>query len=259
MGQLGWPFFALNMLNMALKLAKNNQINEDIASNSHNEQSSLWNRKDGFYYNAIRLIPIYATLTLELGVLKILPGFKKRMDWFTENRPEFVTKNIISNMMSIAKQILEKVLDNTEFLSKYGIYSLSPYHTDNIYKMEVNGQIFSVDYWPGNSKSGMFAQLPVPISQSSSSVDQIPWFVQDKNWIPSTDQPSSAIGGSPTATPLLLPLSPPPSNVSDKLRSLYQNLIQSPFFDQYSITFIDAKLNNGYKAWTDWVILVNFS
>ncbi|CAH7673769.1 hypothetical protein PPACK8108_LOCUS8661, partial [Phakopsora pachyrhizi] len=86
-----------------------------------------------------------------------------------------------------------------------------------------------------------------------------PWFVQDKNLIPSTDQPSSTIGGSPTATPLLLLLSPPPSNVSDNLRSLYQNLIRSPFFDKYSITFIDAKLNKGHKALTNWVILVNLS
>ncbi|KAI8459085.1 hypothetical protein BY996DRAFT_8549348 [Phakopsora pachyrhizi] len=52
--------------------------------------------------------------------------------------------------------ILEKALDKTEFLSIYGICSLSLYHTDNSYKMEVNGQTFSVDYWPGNSKSGMF-------------------------------------------------------------------------------------------------------
>ncbi|CAH7676987.1 hypothetical protein PPACK8108_LOCUS12097 [Phakopsora pachyrhizi] len=68
-GTAWMAFFALNMLNMALELAKNNQVNEDIASkffehflfiseamtfgNPHNEQSSLWNSKDGFYCNAI--------------------------------------------------------------------------------------------------------------------------------------------------------------------------------------------------------------
>ncbi|CAH7669008.1 hypothetical protein PPACK8108_LOCUS3566 [Phakopsora pachyrhizi] len=244
-GTAWMAFFALNMLNMALKLAKNNQVNEDIASNSHNEQSSLWNSKDGFYYNAIRLIPIYATLTLELGVLKILPGFKKRMDWFTENRPEFVTKNIISNMMSIAKQLPRTPRRLRSSADHYFAESAPPTTAESVSSTNNGGHF-------GTANSGFEGQ-------SSSSVDQIPWFVQDKNWIPSTDQPSSAIGGSPTATPLLLPLSPPPSNVSDKLRSLYQNLIQSPFFDQYSITFIDAKLNKGYKAWTNWVILVNFS
>ncbi|CAH7687191.1 hypothetical protein PPACK8108_LOCUS21939 [Phakopsora pachyrhizi] len=115
-GTAWMAFFALNMFNMALELAKNNQANEDIASKffehflfiseamtfgtPHNEQSSLWNSKDGFYYSPKRLISFYATLTLELGVLKRIPVFKKRMDWFTENRPEFVTKNIIANMMA---------------------------------------------------------------------------------------------------------------------------------------------------------------
>ncbi|CAH7685610.1 Six-hairpin glycosidase-like protein [Phakopsora pachyrhizi] len=202
-GTAWMAFFALNMLNMALELAKHNQVYEDIASkffehflfiseamtfgNPHDEQSSLWNDEDGFYYDAISwgngnsqqlpvrslvgLIPLYATLTLEPGVLKRFPGFKKRMDWFTENRPEFVTKNIIANMTGVGKherkllalanevrlkRILEKMLDETEFLSEYGIRSLSLYHKDNPYKMEVNGQIFSVDYWPGDSKSGMF-------------------------------------------------------------------------------------------------------
>ncbi|CAH7688325.1 hypothetical protein PPACK8108_LOCUS23278 [Phakopsora pachyrhizi] len=97
-GTAWMAFFALNILNIALETTS----------------------KDGFYYNAISwgngnsqqlavrslvgLIPIYVTLTLELGVLKRFPEFKKRVDWFTENRPEFVTKNIIANMMGIGKQ-----------------------------------------------------------------------------------------------------------------------------------------------------------
>lgn len=196
-------FFALNMLNMALELAKHNPVYEDIASkffehflfiseamtfgDPNDEQSSLWNDDDGFYYDAISwgvghsqqlpvrslvgLIPLYATLTLEPGVLKRFPGFKKRMDWFIENRPELASKNIIANMRGVGKNerkllalanekrlksILERMLDETEFLSAYGIRSLSLHHKDNPYKMEVNGQEFSVDYWPGDSKSGMF-------------------------------------------------------------------------------------------------------
>ncbi|KAG0149382.1 hypothetical protein CROQUDRAFT_330424 [Cronartium quercuum f. sp. fusiforme G11] len=196
-------FFALNMLNIALELAKHNPVYEDIASkffehflfiseamtfgDPHDEQSSLWNDEDGFYYDAISwgvgnsrqmpvrslvgLIPLYATLTLEPGVLKRFPGFKKRMDWCIENRPELVSKNIIANMKGVGKnerkllalanesrlkRILERMLDETEFLSEYGIRSLSLYHKENPYKMEVNGQEFSVDYWPGDSKSGMF-------------------------------------------------------------------------------------------------------
>ncbi|KAI9600924.1 hypothetical protein H4Q26_000718 [Puccinia striiformis f. sp. tritici PST-130] len=193
----------LNMLNMALELAKHNPVYEDIASkffehflfiseamtfgDSNDEQSSLWNDEDGFYYDAISwgvgnstqlpvrslvgLIPLYATLTLEPGVLKRFPGFKKRMDWFIENRPELATKGIIANMRGVGKherkllalanedrlkRILERMLDESEFLSAYGIRSLSLYHKENPYKMQVNGEEFSVEYWPADSKSGMF-------------------------------------------------------------------------------------------------------
>ncbi|EFP74356.1 uncharacterized protein PGTG_00312 [Puccinia graminis f. sp. tritici CRL 75-36-700-3] len=202
-GTAWMAFFALNMLNMALELAKHNPVYEDIASkffehflfiseamtfgDPHDEQSSLWNDEDGFYYDAISwgvgnstqlpvrslvgLIPLYATLTLEPGVLKRFPGFKKRMDWFIENRPELATKGIIANMSGVGKherkllalanedrlkRILERMLDESEFFSAYGIRSLSLYHKENPYKMHVNGEEFSVDYWPADSKSGMF-------------------------------------------------------------------------------------------------------
>jgi len=154
-------FFCLNMLNIALELAKHNPTYEDIASKfvppsslpplslllltladsfprrvfslrrffehflfisdamtfegPKEESQSLWNEEDGFYYDAISwgpghtqqipihslvgLIPLYATLTLEPDVIKRFPGFKKRMDWFLENRPELSQRNI-ANMKS---------------------------------------------------------------------------------------------------------------------------------------------------------------
>ena len=114
---------------MALELAKHNEVYEDIASKffehfifiadamtykgSHDEDISLWNEEDGFYYDAISfnprhsmqmkikslvgLIPLYATLTLEPSTINRFPGFKKRMDWFIENRPE-VSKRNMANM-----------------------------------------------------------------------------------------------------------------------------------------------------------------
>jgi len=71
--------------------------------------TSLWNEKDGMYYDAIQwghssmqlpvrslvgLIPLYATLTLEPSVVNRFPGFKKRMEWFIENRPEVSSRNM---------------------------------------------------------------------------------------------------------------------------------------------------------------------
>jgi len=76
---------------------------------------SLWNEEDGFYYDSIQfgpghsyqmairslvgLIPLYATLTLEPSVINRFPGFKKRMEWFIDNRPEVAQRNM-ANMKS---------------------------------------------------------------------------------------------------------------------------------------------------------------
>ena len=77
---------------------------------SGDDEVSLWNEQDGMYYDAIQfgpgntmqlpvrslvgLIPLYATLVLEPAVISRLPSFKKRMDWFIENRPELSERNI---------------------------------------------------------------------------------------------------------------------------------------------------------------------
>ncbi|KDQ21556.1 hypothetical protein BOTBODRAFT_25994 [Botryobasidium botryosum FD-172 SS1] len=195
-------FFCLNMLNMALELSKTNPTYEDIASKffehfifiadamtfkgTGDNEASLWNEEDGFYYDAIQwdsgytmqlpvrslvgLIPLYATLTLEPDVVNRLPGFKKRMDWFIHHRSEMAQRNM-ANMKAAGKgnrillalaskerlvRILERMLDESEFLSDHGIRSMSLYHKDHPYGMDVHGQHFGVEYWPGDSKSGMF-------------------------------------------------------------------------------------------------------
>lgn len=113
-------------LNIALELAKHNPVYEDIASkffehfifiadamtyrDSDDSDLSLWNEQDGLYYDAIQfgpqnsmqlpvrslvgLIPLYATLVLEPATINRFPGFKKRMEWFIDNRPELSQRNI---------------------------------------------------------------------------------------------------------------------------------------------------------------------
>jgi hypothetical protein len=191
----------LCMLNIALELAKHNKTYEDIASKffehfilisdamsfrSGGGEKSLWNDEDGFYYDAISwggpwsqqmkvrslvgLIPLYAVLTLEPELINKFPSFKRRMDWFIQNRHDVAERNIASMrkrgkderllLSLVSKERLEKILkrmlDETEFLAEHGIRSLSKYHEDHPISMDVNGQQFKVSYVPGDSDSGLF-------------------------------------------------------------------------------------------------------
>ena len=150
------------------------------------EEKPLWNDEDGFYYDAISwggpwshqmpvrslvgLIPLFATLTLEPEVINRFPNFRKRLEWLTDNRREVTQRNIASIrrrgkgdrlLLSLVneerlKRILTRMLDEGEFLSEYGIRSMSRYHKDWPYSMNVNGQHFEVKYLPGDSDSGLF-------------------------------------------------------------------------------------------------------
>ncbi|KAI9680199.1 MAG: hypothetical protein M1829_001436 [Trizodia sp. TS-e1964] len=199
----GWmAFYCLSMLNIALELAKYRRTYEDrVASKffehfilisdamtfrAGDEKTSLWNEEDGFYYDAISwggpwtqqmpvrslvgLIPLFAVLTLEPELIKRFPAFKKRVDWFLENRHDIAERNTASmkhrgkdnrlllSLVSKARleKILKRMLDESEFLSDYGIRSLSKHHKDHPYSMEVNGQEFKVSYSPGDSESAVF-------------------------------------------------------------------------------------------------------
>ncbi|KUI74038.1 hypothetical protein VM1G_09281 [Cytospora mali] len=199
----GWmAFYCLCMLNISLELAKHRRIYEDIASKffehfilisdamtfrtGQKDEASLWNEEDGFYYDAISwggpyiqqlpvrslvgLIPMYATLTLEPELINKLPSFKRRMEWFMQNRCDVAERNMFSIrkrgkgnriLLSIVSKdrlikLLERMLSEDEFLSPYGIRSLSKYHEKHPYSMNVNGQEFKVGYVPGDSDSGLF-------------------------------------------------------------------------------------------------------
>jgi hypothetical protein len=191
--------YCLNMLAIALELAKDDPAYEDVASKffehfvniAHamndmgTEGISLWDNQDGFYYDVLHLpsgddhflkirslvglIPLFAVETLEPEIVDRLPGFKRRMQWFIDNHadvPEHIemtqrSARGVRRLLSLAnrkqlKRILSRMLDETEFLSPYGVRSLSRYHLDHPYEVQVNDHISRVDYEPAESTSGIF-------------------------------------------------------------------------------------------------------
>jgi hypothetical protein len=156
------------------------------AMNSHGESElGLWDDRDGFYYDKlvlpdgsphpmrvrsiVGLLPMLAVETLQPAVLDRLPDFKRRVEWFIANRPE-LSRNVASmatdgmesrRLLAVLdgdrlKGLLKFMLDETEFLSDYGVRSVSKYHKDHPLSVELNGQEFRVDYEPGESTSGLF-------------------------------------------------------------------------------------------------------
>jgi hypothetical protein len=193
--------FCLNMLKIALELAVENRAYEDIASKffehflyiasatNGDEETSLWDDDDGFYYDRLHvpnpgggstrtytrvrsmvgLITLFAVDTLEPSLIEKLPGFRKRMEWFLQNRPD-LCKNVASmtrggagerRLLSVVpRQRLERVLrymcDENEFLSPHGLRSVSRVHKDHPFLLRIDGQSYGVDYEPAESSTGLF-------------------------------------------------------------------------------------------------------
>ncbi len=191
--------FALNMLRIALELAMNNNVYEDLATkffehflyiadameNMSDNNKGLWDDEDEFYYDALKmadntsvklkvrsvvgLIPLFAVEVIDHQTLQKLPKFAQRLRWFLDNRPEL--SNLVSHwdvqgrdeqhLLSLLrghrmKKILQRMLDENEFLSEFGVRALSKYHEAHPYVFNVGEQSFSVAYVPGESYSDMF-------------------------------------------------------------------------------------------------------
>lgn len=154
------------------------------AMNSFNGEA-LWDEQDGFYYDrlhtdgyrtllrlrsAVGLIPLFAVEILRADVIDKLPGFKKRMQWFLEHRKD-LAQNIsymVGNehgsgtyLLAIpSKERLQRVvkylMSEKEFLSDYGVRSVSKYHEANPYTFWAGEESYTTKYTPGESDSGLF-------------------------------------------------------------------------------------------------------
>ena len=191
--------YALNLLAIAMELAKEDPAYEDVASkfwehflyiaramnNRGDEEIKLWDDQDGFFYDVLHLphgnplpmkvrsmvglIPLFAVETLEPELLERLSGFKRRMDWFIDNRADLTVNvacmrtmgNAERRLLSIVsrdqlRRVLQFMLDENEFLSPYGIRAISRFHKTNPYILQVNGTQHRVDYEPAESSTGLF-------------------------------------------------------------------------------------------------------
>jgi hypothetical protein len=190
--------YCLNMLAIALELAHENPAYEDVASkffehfvyiceamnNLGGERIELWDDKDGFFYDVLHLddgrnvplkvrsmvglIPLFGVETLDPKIVDRLPSFKRRLQWFIENRPELgnhvetqSTDEGPRRFLSLVnrhrlRRVLGYMLDENEFFSDYGIRVLSRYHLEHPYALPVNGMEYRVDYEPAESSTGLF-------------------------------------------------------------------------------------------------------
>ena len=191
--------YALNLLAIAMELAKDDPSYEDVASkfwehflyiaramnNRGDEEVKLWDEQDGFFYDVLHLpygtpqpmkvrsmvglIPLFAVETLEPEVLDQLTDFKRRMEWFIDNRSD-LTENVACmrtkgnaerRLLSIVnrdqlRRVLQLMLDENEFLSDYGLRAVSRFHLANPYILQVNGTQHRVDYEPAESTNNLF-------------------------------------------------------------------------------------------------------
>ncbi len=190
--------YCLNLMNIALELAKENPAYEDVASKffehfvhiarAMNDMAgqgiALWDEADGFYYDVLHLphckavplrvrsmvglIPLFATTTLEEETVNRFPGFKRRMQYFIDNYPELgmhietqATDKGLRRFLSLVnrdrlRRVLHYMLDESEFLAPHGIRSLSRYHLEHPYTLQLDDSSYEVGYEPGESQTPLF-------------------------------------------------------------------------------------------------------
>jgi hypothetical protein len=189
--------FSLNLMRIAIELARENHVYENIATKFFEHflgiaaamnnlgGVGLWDEEDEFYYDVLHtpggryfplkvrsivgLMPLLAVETIQWQLIDALPGFKSRLEWYLAHRPDLAslvsrwhepgmheTRLLAITRGHRMKRLLRRMLDPEEFLSDYGIRSVSKYHRDHPYRLTVQGQEKIVNYEPAESQTGIF-------------------------------------------------------------------------------------------------------
>lgn len=185
--------YALNMMDIALEIAMHDPSFEDTATRFFEHfvliaealnEHHTWNEEDKFYYDvlclhdgsviplriqsAVGLTSLFAVSTIRRNVLQQLTDFRKRINWFEQYRksngrfwPNEERSDSDEILLSLVPRerlipIVNRLVDEAEFLSTGGIRALSKYHESHPYSVEIEGHMYSIRYDPGDSTSDMF-------------------------------------------------------------------------------------------------------
>jgi hypothetical protein len=184
------------MLSMAVELARGDPAYEDVASKFFEHfvaisdamnrlgGTGLWDEQDGFYYDQIvldgkptimrvrsmvGLIPLFAAEAITREAVAELPKLRQRVNWFLDHRRDLAAtisylefdRESGRGLLAIPsrerlKRVLRYVLDESEFLSPFGVRSLSRIHAQRPFVLRIDGEEFKAEYEPGESKHNVF-------------------------------------------------------------------------------------------------------
>ncbi len=196
-GTAWMAFYSLTLMEIALELAQDDPAYGDMASkfflhfvhivdamNSAGD-GGLWNEEDGFYYDVLHtgggnvvplsirsmvgIIPLFAVASLDDEAVQRHPGFRRRLQWFMENRKDLASHIAYLStdgrhghrLLAVPSRerlvrILRHILSEDELLSPHGLRSLSAYHRDHPFEFRVGSAEYGVTYQPGESETGLF-------------------------------------------------------------------------------------------------------
>lgn len=192
----GWmAMYALNLLEMALRLTEHDPSYEDLATKFFEHfayiakaayDQGLWDERDAFFYDVLRLpdgsqvplrvrsvvglLPLAATISISSETLTRLPDLDARIRWFLTNKPEYTDVIGARRLGAEGRQrrllslvgpdqlvrMLRRMLDEEEFLSPYGLRTLSRCYRERPFRVTLGGQTFTVAYEPAESTASTF-------------------------------------------------------------------------------------------------------
>ncbi|HLI01164.1 MAG TPA: hypothetical protein VKV06_10285 [Acidimicrobiales bacterium] len=193
-GTAWMAMFSLNMLELALVLARQDRVYEDLATKFAEHftyiaeamsSQGLWDEEDGYFYDVLTyddggrqpikvrsmvgVVALFAVTVLEADDFSALPDFARRLAWFTDNKPVYGRHIELLNppgqadrrLLSVADttkltRVLTHCLDPGELLSDHGLRSLSARLRNNPYTLEIGGVTAGIDYEPAESTNFLF-------------------------------------------------------------------------------------------------------